>query len=44
VPVSRYGAIEDWPKDFFDQGPQETEGILHAAREKRKMEKREMKP
>ena len=41
VPVSRYGAISDWPKDFFDQAQIETERILQAARQKRKLEKRE---
>jgi predicted ATPase len=41
VHVSRYGAIADWPKDFFDQSQLETERILMAARRKRKLERHE---
>jgi predicted ATPase len=42
VQVSKYGAISDWPKDFFDQAQIETERILQAARDKRKFEKSEI--
>jgi len=41
VEISRYGAISDWPKDFFDQSQIETENILRAARSKRKAERGE---
>jgi predicted ATPase len=39
--ISQYGAIVNWPEDFFDQSQIETERILRAAREKRKNEKRD---
>jgi predicted ATPase len=39
VPVSRYGAISDWPKDFFEQSQIESESILRAAAAKRQSEK-----
>lgn len=35
VAVNEYGAIEDWPEGFFDQGPRESEAILRAAMKKR---------
>lgn len=41
VEISKYGAIADWPKDFFDQSQIETEKILQAARSKRRSEKRD---
>ena len=28
VPLTRYGAIEDWPEDFFHQSQKETERIV----------------
>lgn len=39
VSVSRYGAISDWPKDFFEQSQIESESILRAAAAKRQAEK-----
>lgn len=36
VHINEYGAIDDWPRGFFDQSPQEAERILRAAMEKRK--------
>ncbi|WP_441228233.1 DUF3696 domain-containing protein [Tardiphaga sp. 20_F10_N6_6] len=39
VPVTRYGAISDWPKDFFEQSQMESEAILRAAAAKRQTEK-----
>ncbi len=41
VDVSRYGAIADYPKEFFDQSHHETERILQAARAKRAGERKE---
>jgi len=38
VNVTRYGAILDWPKDFFEQSQSETRRILEAASKKRKRE------
>lgn len=35
VEISEYGAIVDWPKDFFDQTESETEAIIRAASNKR---------
>jgi hypothetical protein len=35
VDVSRYGAITDYPTDFFDESQNEIEAILQAARAKR---------
>jgi len=35
VEMNEYGAIPDWPRGFFDQGPDEAERIVRAAREKR---------
>ncbi|WP_415289343.1 DUF3696 domain-containing protein [Brevundimonas sp. S1H14] len=35
VPISRYGAVIDWPEDFFDQSQFETSRILEAAARKR---------
>jgi predicted ATPase len=37
--VSRYGAVSDYPPDFFDQSVQETESIVHAAIAKRAVER-----
>lgn len=39
VEVSKYGAIADWPRDFFDQSQIETELILKAAAAKRSAER-----
>jgi predicted ATPase len=39
VEITRYGAISDWPKDFFDQSQTETRKILEAASIKRRREK-----
>lgn len=39
VEVNKYGAIHDWPKNFFDQSQRETEKILRSALEKKKSEK-----
>lgn len=36
VQVNEYGAILDWPEDFFDQSQREAEEILRAAALKRK--------
>jgi len=38
--VSEFGAIADYPPDFFDQSQNETEAILQAARAKRRLERR----
>jgi predicted ATPase len=35
VPISRYGAIIEWPSDFFDQSQFEASKILEAAAKKR---------
>lgn len=35
VDINKYGAIIDWPKDFFDQSDEEVEGILMDATLKR---------
>jgi predicted ATPase len=35
VEVTEYGAIPEWPQDFFDQSQEETEHILQAATQKR---------
>lgn len=40
IEVSRYGAVANWPADFFDQSQKETEGILVAARRKRNFERK----
>jgi predicted ATPase len=34
VAIDEYGAIEDWPDGFFDQGPSEAERILMSAAKK----------
>jgi predicted ATPase len=36
VRINDYGAIPDWPKGFFDQGPKESDRILKASAAKRK--------
>jgi predicted ATPase len=40
VDITKYGAIIDWPTDFFDQSQVEAERILFAAGKKRKDEKK----
>jgi predicted ATPase len=40
VDITKYGAIVDWPEDFFDQAQTEAEMILSAASGKRSAEKR----
>lgn len=39
VKINRYGAIRDWPKDFFDQSDSEIEKILIEGSKKKKYEK-----
>jgi predicted ATPase len=39
VEISRFGAIADWPKDFFDQAQEEVESIIEAASTKRAAER-----
>jgi hypothetical protein len=39
VDITKYGAIIEWPVDFFDQAQVESEGILAAASSKRMVEK-----
>lgn len=36
VQINEFGAIAEWPKGFFDQGPDEAERILAAAHAKRR--------
>lgn len=36
ITPNTYGSFDDWPDDFFDQAPKETEKILRAAMAKRK--------
>lgn len=43
VPISRYGAVIDWPDDFFDQSQHETSRILQAAARKRSTERSKTK-
>lgn len=38
VKLTKYGAILNWPDDFFDQAESETEAILRAAQAKRRSE------
>lgn len=39
VDISRFGAIENWPKDFFDDNNKEVEMIIREAAQKRKKER-----
>lgn len=39
VNINEYGAILDWPEDFFDQSQREAEAILRAAMNKRKSQR-----
>jgi predicted ATPase len=39
VNITKYGAIEDWPEEFFDQSQLETERILTAGARKRRRER-----
>lgn len=34
IEISPYGAIANWPSDFFDQSQQETQRLLKAAQDK----------
>jgi predicted ATPase len=36
IEVSEYGAVSNWPEDFFDQSQGDVSRILHAAAIKRK--------
>lgn len=38
IEISRFGAIENWPQDFFDQGDEETERLILAAQRKRTLQ------
>jgi len=40
VDITKYGAILDWPSEFFDQSQMETENILAAASTKRAQERK----
>jgi predicted ATPase len=40
VSISKFGAVIDWPKDFFEQSQTETRRILDAASKKRLREKK----
>ena len=40
VDITKYGAVLDWPSDFFDQSQMETENILSAASIKRAEEQK----
>ncbi|MBA8877227.1 AAA family ATPase [Phyllobacterium myrsinacearum] len=40
VKISKYGAVIDWPKDFFEQSQIETRKIIEAASKKRINEKK----
>lgn len=39
VAINKYGAVLDWPDDFFDQSQRQSEEILMAAARKRQQEK-----
>lgn len=39
IKPNAYGSFDDWPDDFFDQAPKETEAILRAAMAKRKRQR-----
>lgn len=43
VKLTKYGAIIDWPNDFFDQAENETEAILRAAQAKRRSERDDLR-
>lgn len=38
VKITKFGAVLDWPQDFFDQSLDETEHIIRAAQKKRSVE------
>lgn len=42
VDISRFGAIENWPKDFFDDNNKEVEIIIREAAQKRKRERQKL--
>jgi predicted ATPase len=39
ITPNTYGSFDDWPDNFFDQAPKETELILRAAMDKRKRQR-----
>jgi predicted ATPase len=39
IKPNSYGSFDDWPDNFFDQAPKETEKILRAAMTKRKRQR-----
>lgn len=39
IQPNSYGSFDDWPDDFFDQAPKETEAILRAAMSKRRRQR-----
>jgi predicted ATPase len=41
IKPNAYGSFDDWPENFFDQAPKETEKILRAAMAKRKRQRTE---
>jgi predicted ATPase len=41
VDITKYGAVLDWPSEFFDQSQMETENILTAASSKRAREQKQ---
>lgn len=41
ISLTEYGALNEWPRDFFDQTQAETERILIAASEKRRRARRQ---
>lgn len=43
IDINQYGAIDDWPVDFFDQTDREVENILTEAAKKRRLEKERIK-
>lgn len=43
VDLNEYGAVEDWPKGFFDEGPNEAQLIMDAAMSKRRRKRDETK-
>ncbi|MCF4125180.1 DUF3696 domain-containing protein [Methylobacterium sp. SyP6R] len=43
IQVTKYGAIKNWPPDFFDQSQEETAEILKAAQRKLKIDRQNSK-
>ncbi|SEI01598.1 AAA domain-containing protein [Methylobacterium sp. 275MFSha3.1] len=44
VEITEYGAVKNWPKDFFDQSQDETSELLKAAQRKLKNQKTKNRP